>query len=60
MTNELLTVAEVAALMRTTPKAVYLKVDRGQLPGVVREGRRLLFVASEVRKYLKLPATEAA
>ena len=38
---DLLTVAEVATALRTTPKAVYAMVERGQLPGVVRLGRRL-------------------
>lgn len=42
----LLTVEEVAAALRTTPKAVYALVARGELPGVVRYGRRLLFDAS--------------
>jgi excisionase family DNA binding protein len=39
---DLLTVAEVAAALRTTPKAVYAMAERGLLPGVVRLGRRLL------------------
>ena len=39
----LLTVAETAALLRTSRKAVYAMVERGQLPGVIRIGRRLLF-----------------
>ena len=39
----LLTVAETAALFRTSRKAVYAMVERGQLPGVIRIGRRLLF-----------------
>jgi excisionase family DNA binding protein len=39
----LLTPNEVAALLRTTRKAVYAKTERGQLPGVTRIGRRLLF-----------------
>ena len=39
----LLTSGEVAALLRTTRKAVYAMVERGQLPGVVRLGRRVLF-----------------
>jgi excisionase family DNA binding protein len=38
----LLTTAEVAALLRTSRKAVYAMVERGQLPGVVRIGRRVL------------------
>ncbi len=36
------TVKETARLLRTTEKAVYLKVERGQLPGVTRIGRRVL------------------
>ena len=33
---------ETAQLLRTTRKAVYALAERGQLPGVVRIGRRLL------------------
>jgi len=32
----------VAAYLRTSPTAVYHQVARGQLPGVVRVGRRVL------------------
>jgi excisionase family DNA binding protein len=38
----LLTVQETASLLRTTPKAIYAMVERHQLPGVVRLGRRVL------------------
>jgi excisionase family DNA binding protein len=38
----LLTADEVAELLRTSRKAVYAMVERGQLPGVRRVGRRLL------------------
>jgi excisionase family DNA binding protein len=38
----LLTVDEVADLLRTTRKAVYAMAERRQLPGVTRLGRRLL------------------
>ena len=37
-----LTVAETAAILRTTPKAVYALIERAQLAGVVRLGRRVL------------------
>ncbi len=37
-----LTVAEAATMLRTTPKAVYCMIERGQLAGVVRIGRRVL------------------
>ncbi|WP_448993544.1 helix-turn-helix domain-containing protein [Luteitalea sp.] len=33
---------EVAGILRTSAKAIYAMVERGQLPGVVRIGRRLL------------------
>ena len=39
----LMTVAEVADLLRTSPKAVYAMVAREQLPGVRRIGRNLRF-----------------
>jgi excisionase family DNA binding protein len=38
----LLTVEEVAQYLRTSRAAVYHQVARGQLPGVVRVGRRVL------------------
>lgn len=38
----LLTPDEVASLLRTSKKAVYAMVERRQLPGVVRIGRRVL------------------
>jgi excisionase family DNA binding protein len=37
----LLTVAETATVLRMTPKAVYAMIERGQLPGVTRIGRRV-------------------
>jgi len=43
----LLTVRDAAALLRTSVKAVYAMVERRQLPGVVRLGRRVL-IRSEV------------
>ena len=43
ITPMLLKVEEVAQLLRTTPKAVYTMVERHQLPGACRIGRRLLF-----------------
>lgn len=35
--------ADVAALLRTSVKAVYAKVERGLLPGVIKDGTRVLF-----------------
>ncbi len=44
----LVTVDGAAALLRTTRKAIYAMVERGQLPGAVRVGRRLLFRRDEL------------
>lgn len=41
-TPRLLTIDEVADLLRTSRKAIYTKIRRGALPGVVRLPRRLL------------------
>ena len=49
----LLTSDEVAALFRTTRKAVYAMVERGQLPGVVRLGRRVLFRQDAMIDFLR-------
>jgi excisionase family DNA binding protein len=38
-----LTVNQVAVLLGMTPKAVYHRAERGQLPGVFRVGRSLRF-----------------
>ena len=45
MAPVLLTVKEVAELLRVTPRAVYERLRRNpkSLPGVVRVGRRLYF-----------------
>jgi excisionase family DNA binding protein len=40
--SPLLTADDVAVLLRTTRKAVYALIERRQLPGVIRLGRRLL------------------
>lgn len=38
----LLTPGEVGALLRTSKKAIYAMIERVQLPGIVRIGRRVL------------------
>jgi len=38
----LLTASEVAGLLRTTKKAIYVMIARVQLPGIGRVGRRVL------------------
>lgn len=44
----LLTVKEVAALLKVKPKSVYAIVEAGLLPGVRRIGRRLRFYRPEL------------
>ena len=48
----LLTVDDVAELLRTTRRAVYAMVERRQLPGIVRIGRRVLVRADELLHWL--------
>jgi len=48
----LLTVDEAAALLRTSRKAVYAMVERHQLPGVRRIGRRVLVHQTELLDWL--------
>ena len=44
----LMTVTEVAAFFSKTDQAVYKMVERGQLPGVTRVGRRLYVRRSDL------------
>ncbi len=48
----LLTTVELATLLRTTKKAIYSMVERGQLPGVTRIGRRLMFRRNDLLRWL--------
>jgi excisionase family DNA binding protein len=48
----LLTVGEVAGVLRTSPKAIYSMVERGQLPGVIRLGRRVLVKRADLLDFL--------
>lgn len=48
----LLTIDETADLLRTTRRAVYAMVERGQLPGVVRVRRRVLMRSQELLDWL--------
>ena len=54
---QFLTVDEVAALLRTSRKAIYAMVERGQLPGVTRVRRRLLARAEELVDWLNQKRT---
>ena len=48
----LLTAAEVAQILRTSPKAVYTMAHRGLLPGVIHVGRRLLVRRDDLVEWL--------
>jgi excisionase family DNA binding protein len=48
----LLTVDDAANLLRTTRRAVYAMLDRRQLPGVIRIGRRVLLRADDLLNWL--------
>ena len=48
----LLTVDDVAQLLRTTDRAIYAMTERGQLPGIVRIGRRVLFRTADLLDWL--------
>ena len=48
----LLTVDEVATLLRTTRKAIYAKVERGQIPHVRISARSLLFDRDELLRWM--------
>lgn len=55
----LLTVPEAAALLRTTPKGVYTRIERRLLPGVVRDGRRVLLLRDDVLEYIREKRTDS-
>ena len=48
----LLTVDEVAELLRTTRRAIYAMIERRQVPGVIRIRRRVLFRADDLLHWL--------
>jgi excisionase family DNA binding protein len=49
----LVTPEEVAEILRTSKKAIYTMVARGQLPGVTRIGRRVLVQRGELVDWLR-------
>ena len=49
----LLTPDDVAALLRTTRRAVYAMIERAQLPGVTRVGRRILLRRDLLLRWLE-------
>ena len=48
----LLTVDDAADLLRTTKQAIYAMIERRQLPGVIRIGRRVLFRSDALLHWL--------
>lgn len=48
----LLTTEDVATLLRTTRRAVYAMLERGQLPGIIRIGRRVLIRQDDLLDWL--------
>lgn len=48
----LLTVKEVANLLRTSRKSIYNMVERGQIPGAIKIGFRLLFSRNDLLQWL--------
>ena len=48
----LLTVSEVAQILRTTNKAVYAMVERAAIPGITRLGRRVLVRSEDLLQWL--------
>ena len=53
----LATVDETAALLRTSRKAIYSMIERGQLPGVTRIGRRVLIRTPDLLDWLRQKST---
>ena len=49
----LVTTNEVAEAFRTSRKVIYEMARKGQLPGAVRLGRRLLFRRDRLLEYLR-------
>lgn len=49
----LLTVEELASLLRVTTKAIYCMVNRGEIPGVTRVRRRLRFLRDVVLEWIE-------
>lgn len=48
----LLTVDEAATLLRITRRAIYMMLERRQLPGVTRIGRRVVFRSDDLLHWL--------
>ncbi len=53
----LLTASEVAQPLRTSRKAIYMMVERRQLPGVIHIGRRVLVREDALLDWLRRKST---
>ena len=51
------TVDETAVLLRTSRKAIYSMIERRQLPGVTRIGRRVLIRIPDLLDWLRQKST---
>ena len=49
----LLTVDDAADLLRTTRRAIYAMIERRQLPGIIRIGRRVLVRSDDLLHWLE-------
>ena len=55
-----LTSAEAADLLRITRKALYIMVERGTVPGVIRRSpRRIVFDTDVLRQFLRQQVTSS-
>jgi excisionase family DNA binding protein len=55
----MMTIAEAAEMMHTTPRALYQRIRRGQMPGVVRVGaHRLMVKTNEYLREPRMPTVE--
>jgi excisionase family DNA binding protein len=52
-----LTARDVAELLRTSRKAIYTMIERAQLPGIVRIGRRVLLREDAPLDWLRQKST---
>ena len=55
----LLTAGDLAKLLRSSRKAVYAMAERGQLPGVTKIGRRVLFRRDDLLLWLDQKRTRS-
>jgi excisionase family DNA binding protein len=55
----LLTVREVADVLRTTPAAIYARIHRKTLPGVTKVGRSTFVRRADLLKSLRLEGRES-